>query len=140
MAQQFKYRITVQWSDEDSVYVARVPALPGCAAHGDTEAEAAHEARIAAEGILTVMKKHNEPLPPPDSEAEYSGKINLRMPRSLHRDLDQRAAAEGVSLNQTMLDLLSRSVGVPVRVVGPHEPREPAANDSRAPARKRAAR
>ena len=34
---------------------------------------------------------------------QYSGKIVLRIPRSLHRQLKERAAVEGVSLNQYML-------------------------------------
>ncbi len=39
---------------------------------------------------------------------EYSGKLNLRIPRSLHRALKKEAEAEGVSLNQFMLYKLSR--------------------------------
>lgn len=41
----------------------------------------------------------------------YSGKVNLRMPRSLHRDLARRAEEEGVSLNQFMVVVLARAVG-----------------------------
>jgi antitoxin HicB len=41
----------------------------------------------------------------------YSGKVNLRMPRSLHRDLARRAEEEGVSLNQFMVVALARAVG-----------------------------
>jgi predicted RNase H-like HicB family nuclease len=37
-----KYEIIVYWSDEDQVYVAEVPELPGCPAHGDT-----HEFAVA---------------------------------------------------------------------------------------------
>lgn len=39
---------------------------------------------------------------------EYSGKLVLRIPRSLHKSLKERAAIEGVSLNQYMLYKLSR--------------------------------
>lgn len=39
---------------------------------------------------------------------DYSGRLVLRIPRSLHRDLKEKAAAEGVSLNQYMLYKLSR--------------------------------
>ena len=34
---------TIVWSDEDQVFVADVPELPGCMAHGDT-----HETALAA--------------------------------------------------------------------------------------------
>jgi predicted RNase H-like HicB family nuclease len=43
MKDAFKYRIVVEWSDEDQAFVARVPVLPGCAAHGATAEKATHE-------------------------------------------------------------------------------------------------
>lgn len=46
-----------------------------------------------------------------EAERTYSGKVNLRMPRSLHRDLARRAEEEGVSLNQLMVVVLARAVG-----------------------------
>ena len=46
-----------------------------------------------------------------NDEKAYSGKVNLRMPRSLHRDLARRAEEEGVSLNQFMVVALARAVG-----------------------------
>jgi predicted RNase H-like HicB family nuclease len=61
----FYYAVTVQWSEEDAVYVARVPALPGCSAHGDSLEEAVRELRVAAEGILKVMAKHGDEPPDP---------------------------------------------------------------------------
>ncbi len=45
------------------------------------------------------------------AEKAYSGKVNLRMPKSLHRDLAHRAEEEGVSLNQFMVVALARAVG-----------------------------
>jgi len=39
---------------------------------------------------------------------DYSGRLVLRIPRSLHKSLKQAAAVEGVSLNQYMLYKLSR--------------------------------
>jgi predicted RNase H-like HicB family nuclease len=48
------------------VFVARVPALAGCAAHGETPEAAAGEAREAALGILESMGAHHETPPPED--------------------------------------------------------------------------
>ena len=42
------------------------------------------------------------------SVEDYSGKLNIRIPRSLHRDLAQQAKADGVSLNQYILYKLAR--------------------------------
>jgi len=60
MAESFGYRVVVQWSDEDDAFIARVPALPGCAAHGRTLEQATREAVIAARGILDSMRAHSE--------------------------------------------------------------------------------
>ncbi|MCL2779727.1 MAG: type II toxin-antitoxin system HicB family antitoxin [Polyangiaceae bacterium] len=100
----FPYRIVTEWSDEDACYIARVPALQNCAAHGDTPEQAAHEAQVAARLMLDVL---GEKAPPPDVNAEYSGNIRLRLPRYLHADLARRADAEGVSLNQLMVSILA---------------------------------
>ena len=42
-----KYQITLYWSDEDRVFVAEVPELPGCMAHGDTQEAALKHAKEA---------------------------------------------------------------------------------------------
>ncbi len=57
--------------------------------------------------LLEKMERRNKLL----EEHQYSGKINLRMPKSLHRDLVHRAQQEGVSLNQLIVISLARSVG-----------------------------
>lgn len=102
----FKYRILVEWSDEDNCYVARAPAFPGLAAHGDTVEAATHEAREAAEGMLEAMAEDGEPAPAPDASPAFSGNIRLRLPKTLHRRLAYDADAEGVSLNQLMVQRL----------------------------------
>ena len=68
MAPPFKYRIVVGWSTEDRAFVARVPALAPCAAHGDTADEAVREAIVAAEAVLEVMEQDNQEIPPSDVE------------------------------------------------------------------------
>ena len=108
----FRYRIVVEWSDEDRVFVARVPALSGCAAHGPTAEAAAREARRAAEAMLAVLRNDNDPPPPEDATADYSGQLRVRLPRSLHERLSRLATAEGVSLNQEMVMLLAEGCGV----------------------------
>ena len=57
--------------------------------------------------ILEKMERRNRIL----ERREYSGKVNVRMPKSLHRDLAHRAEQEGVSLNQLIVTALARSVG-----------------------------
>jgi antitoxin HicB len=102
----FPYRIFVEWSDDDQLYIARVPAFPGLAAHGDTAQDAAHEAQVAAEGMLEVLAEDGE-APPPSDTSELSGRFHLRLPKSLHQRLETEAQAEGVSLNQWMVTKLA---------------------------------
>jgi antitoxin HicB len=52
------------------------------------------------------------PIPEPVRSEDYSGKFLVRVPRTLHRDLARRAELEGVSLNQLVLSVLSRSIGL----------------------------
>lgn len=62
-----KYRVLVE-PDEDGVFVAEVPALPGCVSQGATREEAIANVREAIEGYLESLDEHDEPIPPPISE------------------------------------------------------------------------
>ncbi len=61
------YRVTIE-VDEDSVFVAECPALPGCVSQGKTREEALSNIKDAIEGYLASLRKHGEPIPPPISE------------------------------------------------------------------------
>jgi antitoxin HicB len=58
-----KYRVYLE-PDEDGVFVATCPALPGCISQGHTHAEATANIQEAIEGYLKSLKKHGEPVPP----------------------------------------------------------------------------
>lgn len=62
-----KYRVLIE-PDEDGVFVAHVPALPGCVSQGLSRAEALTNIREAIEGYLDSLRAHGEPIPPPISE------------------------------------------------------------------------
>jgi len=62
-----KFRVLVE-PDEDGVFVAECPALPGCISQGATRAEALAGIRDAISGYLASLEKHNEPIPPSISE------------------------------------------------------------------------
>jgi antitoxin HicB len=105
---EFPYRIVVRWSDADEAFVAEVPALPGAGGDGATPGDAVREAESSARAQLDARKHHGDPVPPPDcTEAQFSGQIRLRMPKSLHRELAAAAEEEGVSLNQLMVTYLA---------------------------------
>ena len=58
-----KYRITIE-QDEDGIFVAEVPSLPGCITQGETRFEAVANAKEAVMLYLESLKAHNEPIPP----------------------------------------------------------------------------
>ena len=62
-----KYRVVIE-PDEDGVFVAECPTLPGCVSQGKTRAEALANIKDAMTGYLASLKKHGEPVPPPISE------------------------------------------------------------------------
>lgn len=62
-----KYRIYIE-QDDDGIFVADVPSLPGCISQGKSRNEAVENIKEAIEGYLESLKKHNEPIPPPITE------------------------------------------------------------------------
>jgi antitoxin HicB len=57
------YRVKIE-QDEDGVFIATVPQLPGCVADGRTRKEAIRNIKDAIAGYLASLKKHKEPIPP----------------------------------------------------------------------------
>lgn len=96
----------------------QVKELPGCMSQGDTPEEALDMIRDAMAGWIEVALADNIAIPEPRTLESYSGKFVVRVPRSLHRDLVDRAAEEGVSLNQLINVVLARAVGVGYEVSG----------------------
>jgi predicted RNase H-like HicB family nuclease len=62
-----RYRVLIE-QDEDGVYVAEVPALPGCISQGKTRSEAIDNIKEAIAGYLESLEANGEPVPPSVSE------------------------------------------------------------------------
>jgi len=60
-----RYQILVAWSSEDELFVAQVPDLPGCMAHGDCEEEALENARDAIKLYIEVLSETGKTIPEP---------------------------------------------------------------------------
>ena len=63
-----KYEITIYWSTEDGVFVAEVPELPGCLAHGDTQQTALRSVNQAMDLWLDTAREFGNPIPEPKGE------------------------------------------------------------------------
>jgi len=60
-----KYEVIIYWSEEDRVFIAEVPELPGCAAHGDSPDGALGNCQDAIELWLDTAREFGRPIPEP---------------------------------------------------------------------------
>ncbi len=63
-----KYEIIIYWSNEDEVFIAEVPELPGCMAHGDTQQAALANANEAIQLWIDTAREFGDPVPEPKGE------------------------------------------------------------------------
>lgn len=62
-----RYRVYIE-PDEDGVFVAEVPSLPGCISQGATSAEALANIAEAIDLYIDSLEAHGDPVPPPITE------------------------------------------------------------------------
>ncbi len=105
------YRIVLIPAQEDG-YVIEIPELPGCLSQGETIEEGMEmiqDAKIA--WLEAALEKGIAIHEPEHYIEEYSGKFNVRVPKTLHKTLVEKAKEEHVSLNQFINYQLSRLIG-----------------------------
>jgi predicted RNase H-like HicB family nuclease len=61
----YKYEIIIYWSEEDKAYVAEVPELPGCMAHGDSQEMALSNAKDAIQLWIDTANEFGDQIPEP---------------------------------------------------------------------------
>jgi antitoxin HicB len=91
-------------------WTATVEELPGCEAHGPTPERAAAAVAGAVERWVRQAEAEGREVPPPGAAAAHSGKLLVRMPRSLHAELVRASEREGTSLNAYIVAALAASV------------------------------
>ena len=64
----YKYEIILYWSNDDDAFVAEVPELPGCMAHGRTQEAALREIKEAMRLWIESAHERDEPVPEPKGE------------------------------------------------------------------------
>ncbi len=64
----YKYEIILYWSNDDDAFVAEVPELPGCMAHGDTQEDALRHVNQAMALWIDTAKEFGDPIPEPKGE------------------------------------------------------------------------
>jgi len=91
--------------EEGGGWLASFPDLPGCMSDGETPEEALRNAAEAETAWLAANEKWGK------TKAEKPARLVARLPRSIHRDLQERASEEGVSVNTMMVTLLAHGLG-----------------------------
>lgn len=108
------YNITVRkgWFDGEQCFEARVAELPDVAEYADSFEEAYALAIDTIATTAEIFADQGKSMPaamiPVD---DYSGRVTLRLAKSLHRSLAQAAHYEGVSLNQHLANILNYYAG-----------------------------
>jgi predicted RNase H-like HicB family nuclease len=108
--------------DKGKPWTASVEELPGCTSRGKTSEEAMAGLQAAMESWISAALAEGRDVPEPKSATTHSGRLLLRMPRTLHAELTRASEREGVSLNQFITDVLAgamvwRSGGEPPTVL-----------------------
>lgn len=118
------YTIEVYRDDSDGEvgHVARVVELPGCMTQADNFAELEEMIQDAMRAWIETAIENGQSIPEPQAPDEYSGKFVVRIPKSLHRQLAERASREGVSLNALVSVALGQYVGMEAtnKIAQPH--------------------
>lgn len=96
--------------EEGGGWLAEIPTLPGCMSEGETPEEAITNLDDAKKSWIETCLELGRPVPEPVTD-EFSGQLRIRIPKTLHRTLAERAKEEKVSLNQYINYQLSRGVG-----------------------------
>ena len=100
--------------DEGGGYVACIPLLGRYSAVGDGETpeEAYADLMEARSALIEDWLRRGVAVPEPKSDEEEalpSGKLSLRLPRSLHAQVNRQAEQEGVSINAYITAVLAQA-------------------------------
>ncbi|WP_231497640.1 type II toxin-antitoxin system HicB family antitoxin [Methylibium sp. T29-B] len=97
--------------DPEGGYTASIHELPGCFAEGETAEETLTALDAAAVAWIAAAVDSGHRIPEPIDASDHSGRIALRVPRTLHRMASERACTEGVSVNQLLVTAIATFLG-----------------------------
>jgi antitoxin HicB len=122
----YRIAVTRDEGDEETPWRAVVEELPGCQVRGSTPADAAARIPAALADWVTMAQADGREIPEPRDARNYSGRLLLRMSRSLHSELAQAADRDQVSLNAYINTLLVGALRQPLARPADPEPVEEA--------------
>jgi antitoxin HicB len=108
------YHVSLVRGESDrgkGAWAASVEELPACTASGSSPEEAVRRLREAMEKWIAAALERNEVIPEPRADSTQSGRLLVRMPKTLHGQLTRAAEKDGVSLNQFITGALASAIG-----------------------------
>jgi len=96
---------------ESGTFTAQILEFPGCIAQGDTVEEAYAQLELAADSWIQVAIDQRQEIPRPFVNHEYSGRIALRLPKSLHQQVTLAALGDDTSINQYIVMAIAEKIG-----------------------------
>lgn len=106
----FDYNIKIFYDKRDKEYGAYIEEIPEVSAYGRTIEEAVKELKTVYTEWLKICKEEGYPISKPLNLSKFSGKFVLRVPKSLHKRLVERAKKENVSLNQEAIYCITKGL------------------------------
>lgn len=97
--------------ESDGTYSADILEFPGCFAEGKTPNEAYANLERIAESWIEAALEQGQEIPAPIEAHNFSGRIALRIPKSIHKQSAKFAEMDGTSLNQFFLTAVAARVG-----------------------------
>lgn len=67
-----KYEIIIYWSTVDNVFIAEIPELKGCLAHGESADDALKEVSVVANEWITIARENGWEIPQPKGRLIYA--------------------------------------------------------------------
>ena len=92
-------------------WTAKVEELRGCAAYGATASDAVRSVEAAMREWIAEAQANDREVPKPRGAGSHSGRLLVRMPKSLHAELARAAEHDETSLNQFITGALASAVG-----------------------------
>ncbi len=109
----YKVEITKVTEADGGGYIAHIPELD-CFGDGETMEKAIADVYAVAEDLIEIAMEDGKEIPMPQYYKDlddFSGKLSIRLPKTLHKQVSQRAKAEDCSINQLIGIYIAMGVG-----------------------------
>lgn len=114
MTNNYKVEITKLSESDGGGFLARAPELPGCMSDGETYEEAIENIQDAIKCWIETAQELGKSIPKASNykdEDEFSGRLSLRIPKILHKQITDQSEKEGCSINQLIMMYISMGIG-----------------------------